>query len=496
MSKLTALSAMVPPVSPSVQGAGPSGKSLMASAAAAMAAWEGKVMTVTGLIPADQMGITLPHEHVLIRVLGPKTDLQEEGLATEELALFGKSGGRTLVDLTSGGIGRNPLALKRISEKTGVQIVMGCGYYKDQWQNPAVRAMTEDDLFEEIVRDIVEGVDGVHAGVIGELGVDYPPKDAPLYPFEEKQLRAGARAQKATGAAINVHIECNSTPYEVNRIMNIIEQAGGDLSRVVASHRLPRLWEVHINVALAKRGCYVEFDTFGLEIWDSLRNQLNGKEDAPATIKALIAEGCLDNILISQDFDCQLCYVKNGGHGYAHILKNVVPQLKAAGITDEQIRTIMVENPKRLFSFKNYARQSAAAGEMNRFKGLDHLAIAVTNTEEALKIWRDQFGFPVLFSEKVAGGATLLTHLDLGNTHLQLVEPLTPEHPLRAWLATHGPGLHHVCLKVDDVGRALVEFPKAGLPVAPATHQGTQGKRALFVDKAATQNVQVEITGA
>ena len=169
---------------------------------------------------------------------------------------------------------------------------------------------------------------------------------------------------------------------------------------------------------------------------------------------------------------------------------------REAGVTDEQIRTIMVENPKRLFPFMNYARQSAAAGEMNMFKGLDHLAIAVANTEEALKIWRDRFGFPVLFSEKVNGGATLLTHLDLGNTHLQLVEPLTPEHPLQAWLATHGPGLHHFCFKVDDVGRAVVEFPKAGLPVAPAIHQGTQGNRALFLDKAMTQGVQVEVAGA
>jgi phosphotriesterase-related protein len=357
MLRSTALVLLVALTASSAGSDEPSKTNPVAGPIAATTSWEGKVMTVTGLIPAEQMGITLPHEHVLIRVLGPKTDLQDEGLATEELAMFGKAGGKTLVDTTSIGLDRQPLALKRISQKTGVQIVMGCGYYKDQWQNPAVRAMTEDDIFQEIVRDIVVGVDGVHAGVIGELGVDYPPKDQPLYPHEEKNLRAGARAQKATGAAINVHIECNSTPYEVNRIMNVIEEAGGDLSRVVASHRLPRPWEVHINVALAKRGCYIEFDTFGLEIWDSLRNQLNGKEDAPATIKALIAEGCLDKILISQDFACQLCYVKNGGYGYAHILKNVVPQLKAAGITDEQIRTILVENPKRLFAFKNYAKK-------------------------------------------------------------------------------------------------------------------------------------------
>ena len=123
-------------------------------------------------------------------------------------------------------------------------------------------------------------------------------------------------------------------------------------------------------------------------------------------------------------------------------------------------------------------------------QGLDHLAIAVPDTDAALKIWRDQLGFPLLYSEIVNGGTVRLTHLDLGNTHLQLVEPLTADHPLQAWLAKNGPGLHHFCLKVDDVAEA-----RAPVPAAAAPHQGTQGKRALFLDKAATQGVQVELTG-
>lgn len=126
-------------------------------------------------------------------------------------------------------------------------------------------------------------------------------------------------------------------------------------------------------------------------------------------------------------------------------------------------------------------------------QGLDHLAIAVPDTEEALKLWRDQYGFPVLYSEDVNDATVRLTHLDLGNTQLQLVEPLTPDHPLQAWLAKNGPGLHHFCLKVDDVGEAMKESP---LPTAPSAHQGTQGKRAVFVDKTDTQGVQVEYTGA
>ena len=127
-----------------------------------------------------------------------------------------------------------------------------------------------------------------------------------------------------------------------------------------------------------------------------------------------------------------------------------------------------------------------------KHQGLDHLAIAVPDTEEALKIWRDKFGFKVLYSENVNGATVRLTHLDLGNTQLQLVQPLTPDHPLQVWLAKNGPGLHHFCLKVDDVGEAMKDSP---VQTAPNLHQGTQGKRALFLDKTATQGVQVEMTG-
>jgi methylmalonyl-CoA/ethylmalonyl-CoA epimerase len=125
-------------------------------------------------------------------------------------------------------------------------------------------------------------------------------------------------------------------------------------------------------------------------------------------------------------------------------------------------------------------------------QGLDHLAIVVPDTEAALKLWRDTLGFPLLYSEDVNDGTVRLTHLDLGNTHLQLVQPLTPGHPLQEWLRKNGPGLHHFCLKVDDVGEAMKHSP---VPTAPAAHQGTQGKRAVFLDPAATQGVRVELTG-
>lgn len=129
------------------------------------------------------------------------------------------------------------------------------------------------------------------------------------------------------------------------------------------------------------------------------------------------------------------------------------------------------------------------------FNGLDHIAIVVPDTDEALKVWRDRVGLKLLFSEVVNGGTVRLTHLDLGNTQLQLVEPLTPGHPLKAWLAKNGPGLHHLCMKVADVEQAMREVPQRGIGTAPDMHQGTQGKRALFLARESTAGVQVEVTG-
>ena len=129
-------------------------------------------------------------------------------------------------------------------------------------------------------------------------------------------------------------------------------------------------------------------------------------------------------------------------------------------------------------------------------QGLDHFASAVPSTNDALKIWRDKLGFPVICSEVVNDGGVRLTHLDLGNTHLPLVEPLTPDHPLPAWLLKNGPGLHHVGFRVDNVDTSPTGLSAAGLaPATPPPHKGTQGKRARFLTTAPTQGVQVEITG-
>ena len=129
--------------------------------------------------------------------------------------------------------------------------------------------------------------------------------------------------------------------------------------------------------------------------------------------------------------------------------------------------------------------------------GLDHLAIAVPDTEEALILWRDKIGLKVLFAEKVNNNTVLLTHLDLGNTNLQLVQPLVKPHPLWDWLAKNGgPGLHHFCLAVDSIEQSFHNLHwQTGLNATSAPHQGTNGKKALFIDFIDTSGIIIELTG-
>ncbi|RKN41054.1 VOC family protein [Micromonospora endolithica] len=131
-----------------------------------------------------------------------------------------------------------------------------------------------------------------------------------------------------------------------------------------------------------------------------------------------------------------------------------------------------------------------------RAAGLDHIGLVVPDTEAALSLWRDRLGFVVDHAEVVNEGGILLTHLDLGPVHLQLVQPLVRPHPLHDWLDRHGPGLHHLCFGVPDVGVAWQGDGVGVPPAQPAPHQGTRGRRAVFLDPAHTGGVQLELVGS
>lgn len=130
------------------------------------------------------------------------------------------------------------------------------------------------------------------------------------------------------------------------------------------------------------------------------------------------------------------------------------------------------------------------------FNRLDHIAIVVRDTDEALAFYRDTLGLPVVIDEEIASGNVRLTHLDMGNLHLQLVQPLTDDHPLQTHLSERGEGLHHLCFETDDVKSTLAELPERQMAAkSDKPHDGPLGRKAGFVDASTSRGVIWEMTG-
>jgi len=347
----------------------------------------GKVQTVVGLIEPEDLGITLPHEHLLIdqtvgfiepketsaRLLAHQPvslenlswlryhpyenfdnmQLLDEQEAIDEAMLYQRAKGKTIVDVTITGIGRNPKALARISQATGLNIVMGSGYYVEgSYSKEMMDAKTEEEITEEIVKDITVGVDdtGIRSGVIGELGCSWP-----LHDNERKVLRAAAQAQQRTGASISVHPGRNrKAPFEV---MEILGEAGADLNRIIMCHIDSRLRDHSERIELLKTGCVAEYDLWGWEGHFPSYLTAEGFLDLPNDtqriyeVRQLIEAGYIAQIFMSHDICTKNRLCRYGGWGYSHILNYVVPMMLQRGMTQEQINTMMVENPKRLLPF-------------------------------------------------------------------------------------------------------------------------------------------------
>ena len=130
------------------------------------------------------------------------------------------------------------------------------------------------------------------------------------------------------------------------------------------------------------------------------------------------------------------------------------------------------------------------------FKEVDHIAVVVRDTDEALKFYQGQMGLPFLLSEVLDDVGVRLTHLDMGNVKLQLVQPLRGDHPLSRHLDEHGEGFHHVCWKVDEIDEAMSGLESFGLKTkANEPHPAPRGGRAAFVEPSLTRGLLWEMTG-
>lgn len=345
------------------------------------------VNTVLGEVDESSLGIVAPHEHILLdawssmksylpeikevtkknlfrqkvamSILGElklnalavldNVILSDVDLAIKELMEFKKFGGDTIVDQTNENMGRDVTALKNISRITGLNIIVSTGYYLDANHPEYVEQRSEQELAQVMLKEIVEGIGdtGIRAGMIGEIGISRG-----ILPDEKKVLRAAVLAQKETGVPISIHI----WPFGFDgiEVVNILQKLGADLEKVIICHV-----DGHTNVdyckELLRKGCYIEFDHFGKEyreVWNDGIYIIPNDLERLNTIRTLIESdsGYINKILVSTDRCLKMELVKYGGYGYAHILKNIIPYMKKLNFSEEEIKILISENPKRVLS--------------------------------------------------------------------------------------------------------------------------------------------------
>jgi phosphotriesterase-related protein len=343
----------------------------------------GKVQTVLGPVAAESLGVTMTHEHLLVdlsQILKPPVEASKRGAfyapvtmellgrltyagqpnldnsrlldvetAIAEALLYRRAGGGTIVEATSIGIGRDPEGLRQIALGTGLHIVMGGSFYLAASHPADLASRSEDDLVDEIVRDVVEGVGltGIRSGIIGEVGCSWP-----LTPGERKVLRASGRAQRRTGAPLLIHPgRDEAAPAE---IVEVLRDVDADLSRTIIGHIERTIFERSALKKLAETGCVIEFDLFGREnsyYRHAAHIDLPNDAERLRTIAWLVSEGHGRQIVVAHDTASKAHLVRYGGCGYAHVVQNIVPRMRLRGFQAQDIRAILVDTPARVLAF-------------------------------------------------------------------------------------------------------------------------------------------------
>jgi phosphotriesterase-related protein len=316
-----------------------------------------QVVTVRGPIAPEALGVALSHDHVILDAFalwGDQTGnyawiLDDVDVAISELQAYRDVGGGAVIDPTNEGIGRNPTALRQISETTGVHVVMGAGWYRERCYPRYIYEESADQLADRLVSDLTIGVGdtGVRAGFIGEIGTER----FHISPAQERVFRATARAHRRTNCPILTH----TTHFGELALeqLALLAEEGVDPHRVVVSHLGDRVGARWI-LPIAERGAFLSIDNLGF---------VGGY--APLEVRAdnvaeLCSLGFVDQVMLGNDI-CMLDQLaKYGGVGYGNVITNFLPLLHERGVTEEQIHTMTVANPARAMAYVPRADPTAS----------------------------------------------------------------------------------------------------------------------------------------
>ncbi len=342
------------------------------------------LVTVNGTISRKDAGIISPHEHILIDLRNQFTEFSEvsmktrsekrvdishldilkrnpyalrdnlilgdEDTAVAELGFLKRSGGRTVVDATSVGIGRDPEAMRRISNTVGIHILVGTGFYTGDTHSEALKSMTVSQIADAMLEEVYNGIGktGIRPGFIGEIGLS---KD--ISESEMRVLEASGIVQKKTNFALHVH----TYPWGTQGLtaVDVLKKQGASVEKIIIDHV-----DVEIDTAycvdVMKTGASIEFDDFGKEFYiDSkyragfaggvFERDLNRVK----ALKELTDKGFASKIFLTCDVCLKTLLHTYGGWGYDHILSNIVPMMCDYCISDKDIATIVEVNPSNIF---------------------------------------------------------------------------------------------------------------------------------------------------
>jgi len=313
---------------------------------------EGNILTVTGPVPADEMGFTLVHEHLLSIFGTPPEEPAEydREQVLEEVVPYLKYikslGCQTIVDCSAAYLGRNATLLNEISKQSGLKILISTGNYgaaEDRYVPEHAFQETPGQLANRWIDEFENGIQGtdVRPGFM-KIGVD----SGPLSEIDAKLVRAAAMAHLETGLLMQIHTADN--PGAVDRQLAILREEGVSPEAWVWVHA-QAVDNAEPLVKAARQGAWISLD--GLRT----RNYLNGFADSSSTVmhhynllSALKREGLMDRILLSHDGST---YPPNGTpkRPLDTLFNTFIPMLKAGGFTDEEIDRLTVSNPARAF---------------------------------------------------------------------------------------------------------------------------------------------------
>lgn len=318
-----------------------------------------KINTVLGPIGPEQMGPTLMHEHMVLAYPGWDLDAlcgqiefpELVQICADALGEVKKYGVKTVVDATTADLWRNVELDRAVAEKTGLNIICATGMYYEGEGMPAnlkFRSQVMDiqsEHYDSLMKELTVGIGrtGIKAGVI-----KVATSHGVITPYEEKMLKAAARAQKDTGVPILTHTQQGTMGPEQAALL-ISE--GADAKKIVIGHMCGNA-NMEYQLSVIDKGTYVGFDRWGIDFLypDNLRR---------ATLLGLLGLGFADRIVLSQDCNAKILgrpfvmpdFIQPliANWSYTHIFKNIIPQLKQAGVSDAQVGQMIVDNPRKIF---------------------------------------------------------------------------------------------------------------------------------------------------